>query len=60
MKYSDGGKGDSPRKQQDQKAYDDGYERIFGKKPKRNVYDEIVEGFDSMKTLDKSQDECND
>lgn len=53
------GKGDAPRKQQDQKAYDEGWDRIF-KKPKRNVYDEIVEGFDSMKTLDKSQDECND
>ena len=31
MKYSDGGKGDSPRKQQDKKAYDDGWDRIFGK-----------------------------
>lgn len=30
MNYSDGGKGDSPRKQQDQKAYEDGWDRIFG------------------------------
>lgn len=59
MKYSDGGKGDSPRKQQDHKAYEEGWERIFAKKPKRNVYDEIVEGFDSMKTS-KNKDECND
>lgn len=61
-----GGKGDAPRKQQDKKAYDDGWDRIFGrnkvtgKKPKRNTYDEIVEGFESMKPIDKPQDECND
>lgn len=29
---SDGGKGDAPRKQQDQKAYEEGWERIFKKK----------------------------
>ena len=29
MKMSDGGKGDSPRKQQDQKAYEEGWERVF-------------------------------
>lgn len=34
MKHSDGGKGDAPRKQQDQKAYEEGWERIFKKKPK--------------------------
>ena len=38
MKYSDGGreagKGDSPRKKQDKKAYDDGWDRIFGSKKK--------------------------
>ena len=28
------GKGDAPRKQQDQKAYDEGWDRIFRKKPK--------------------------
>lgn len=27
-----GGKGDSPRKQSNQKAYEDGWERIFGKR----------------------------
>ena len=31
-----GGKGSAPRKQQDKKAYDDGYERIFGNKSKRD------------------------
>lgn len=36
MSHSDGGKGDSPRKQQDQKAYDEGWDRIFRKKPKEN------------------------
>lgn len=59
MKMTDGGKGDSPRKQQDQKAYEEGWDRIFSKKPKRNVYDEIVEGFESMKTQ-KQEDDCND
>lgn len=34
MKHSDGGKGDAPRKQQDQKAYEEGWERIFRKKEK--------------------------
>ena len=60
MIHSDGGKGDAPRKQQDQKAYDEGYDRIFGKKPKRNVFDEIVEGFDSMRPQETQKDECND
>ena len=32
MSHGDGGKGDAPRKQQDQKAYDDGWDRIFGRK----------------------------
>ncbi len=31
MKMSDGGKGDAPRKQQDQKAYEEGWDRIFSK-----------------------------
>lgn len=30
-----GGKGDSPRKQSDRKAYEDGWERIFGKRHDR-------------------------
>lgn len=29
---SDGGKGSAPRKQQDQDAYSNGWDRIFGKK----------------------------
>jgi len=36
MKMSDGGKGDAPRKQQDQKAYEEGWERIFRQRPKEN------------------------
>jgi hypothetical protein len=36
MSHSEAGKGDSPRKQQDQKAYDEGWDRIFRKKPKEN------------------------
>jgi hypothetical protein len=34
MKMSDGGKGSSPRKQQDQEAYAANYEAIFGRKKK--------------------------
>lgn len=59
MNHSEAGKGDAPRKQQDQKAYEEGWERIFRKKPKRNVYDEIVEGFESMRTQGH-KDECSD
>lgn len=59
MTAHEAGKGDAPRKQQDQKAYEEGWERIFSKRPKRNVYDEIVEGFESMK-IQKQEDECND
>ena len=44
---------------QDQKTYEEGWERIFRKKPKRNVYDEIVEGFESMRTQGH-KDECSD
>lgn len=32
MSQSEAGKGDSPRKQQDQKAYEEGWERIFKRK----------------------------
>ena len=32
MTHSDGGKGDAPRKQQDQKAYEEGWDRIFNRK----------------------------
>ncbi len=59
MTAHEAGKGDAPRKQQDQKAYEEGWDRIFAKKPKRNVYDEIVEGFESMKMQD-NKDDCND
>ena len=57
MSNREAGKGDSPRKQQDQKAYEEGWDRIFAKKPKRNVYDEIVEGFESMRTQKQEEDE---
>ena len=32
MSHGDGGKGDSPRKQQDHKAYEEGWDRIFKRK----------------------------
>jgi hypothetical protein len=34
------GKGDAPRKQQDQKAYEEGWDRIFKKKPKEKLIEE--------------------
>ena len=36
-----GGKGSAPRKQSDQKAYEDNWERIFGKKEDEKVEDEL-------------------
>ena len=41
MKTSDGGKGDAPRKQQDQKAYEEGWERIFNRqRPKEKLIEQ--------------------
>jgi hypothetical protein len=40
MSHGDGGKGDSPRKQQDQKAYGEGWDRIFRQKPKEKALEE--------------------
>lgn len=37
-----GGKGSSRRKQDDQKAYEDGWDRIFGKKEQKENKDEKV------------------
>lgn len=34
MAQSEAGKGSAPRKNRDDKAYNDGWDRIFGKKPK--------------------------
>ena len=34
MSNREAGKGDAPRKQQDQKAYEEGWDRIFRKRPK--------------------------
>lgn len=47
MQYNEAGKGDAPRKQQDQKAYDEGWDRIFKKKPKEEP-------------IKEDKDECND
>lgn len=34
MTAYEAGKGDAPRKQQDQKAYEEGWDRIFRRRPK--------------------------
>ena len=36
-----GGKGDAPRKQQDQKAYEEGWDRIFKNKPKEKPIKDV-------------------
>lgn len=48
MTAHEAGKGDAPRKQQDQKAYEEGWDRIFRKKPKEEPVKEYQE------------DDCND
>lgn len=48
MTYSDGGKGGAPRKQQDQKAYEEGWDRIFRPKSKEEPVKQHQE------------DDCND
>ena len=47
MSNKEAGKGDSPRKQQDQKAYEEGWDRIFRKREKEEPVKE-------------DEDECND
>jgi len=36
MTHHEAGKGSAPRKQQDKAAYDEGWDRIFGKKKKED------------------------
>ena len=38
--HAEAGKGDSPRKQQDQKAYEEGWERIFRQRSKEKLIEE--------------------
>ena len=40
MTVHEAGKGDAPRKQQDQKAYEEGWDRIFGNRPKEKAIEE--------------------
>lgn len=42
MGYSEAGKGSAPRKQQDQQAYSEGWDRIFGKKKSDKEMTDIV------------------
>ena len=43
MSNREAGKGDAPRKQQDQKAYEEGWDRIFRKRPKEEPIKEDTE-----------------
>lgn len=45
MSQSEAGKGDAPRKQQDQKAYEEGWDRIFRRNKNRNKAIEFVADF---------------
>ena len=46
--YANAGKGDAPRKQQDQKAYEEGWERIFRNRPKeKTIKDEPLKEDDN-------------
>ena len=45
MSQSEAGKGDAPRKQQDQKAYEEGWERIFSRNKNRKKAIEFVADF---------------
>jgi hypothetical protein len=40
MTVHEAGKGDAPRKQQDQEAYEEGWDRIFKKKPKEKLIEQ--------------------
>jgi hypothetical protein len=40
MSQSEAGKGDAPRKQQDQKAYNEGWDRIFRQRPTEKALEE--------------------
>lgn len=40
MIVHEAGKGDAPRKQQDQKAYEEGWDRIFRNRPKEKALEE--------------------
>ena len=40
MTAYEAGKGDAPRKKQDQKAYEEGWDRIFSKRPKEKLIEE--------------------
>jgi hypothetical protein len=40
MTAHEAGKGDAPRKQQDQKAYEEGWDRIFRQRPKEKPFEE--------------------
>lgn len=55
---SDGGKGSAPRKQQDQEAYADGWDRIFSKNPKQQAHErymKLSQEVDSMNDKDDKQ-----
>ena len=48
MTAHEAGKGDAPRKQQDQKAYEEGWDRIFRKREKEEPVKQ------------NQEDDCND
>lgn len=54
---SDGGKGSAPRKQQDQKAYADNWEAIFGRKKREEALQEMVRISEELGLYDEVKNE---
>lgn len=61
MRYSDGGKGSAPRQHRDERAYADGYSRIFGKsKLEQRLEQELAQqaqAFDNADDANKERHE---
>jgi hypothetical protein len=57
MKYSEAGKGSSPRKNQDRDAFGDGYDRIWGDKKKRQREALEERAREEEKLYDESDDD---
>ena len=59
MTAHEAGKGDAPRKQQDQKAYEEGWDRIFRRRPKDEDYPEGKKPKEEP-VKQHQEDDCND
>lgn len=60
MTHFEAGKGDAPRKQQDQKAYEKGWERIFRRRTNDEDYPEGKKREKEEPVKQHQEDDCND